>query len=407
MCGEVRTNKKLDSKRALSLFLMLFVFISSFADVGNWRRYHDEGLSSFNKGDYKAAEAKFKQAIGIAEDDLSRSKYHAKSLFRLGITLHKLGKSNKGISLMEKAHKYMRKKLGKRDKETLILLTGIADIRLQSGRPQYAEKIYRTVLKYRIKELGENHNLVAATRESLARTLGQLDKNEEAVELFELAIKITKKNGGNEAFLAGQYEEYAKLLKRIGEHKKAEKFSNKAMEMRSTSKAQSAINAPTDHGFKLSKTAGEYKEPPGFLNFKTTMINKGYNFSEEYMHRLCKNKKFFTLVHHCIVYWFKSSQRARGGVYPLATLKIIQYGDQSSAEEAFNNLKKSANPNTGVNYEWDYIVNHGNHMYWLNASCSFSKTKWAGMLTELKTAMSISDDSQMPKMNCKCGGGCK
>jgi len=399
---------KLNILNRISVLVLACLFISaSLADVGEWRRYQNEGIAAYENKSYKLATKKFKKAIDIAEDDLSRSKYHAKSLYYYGLTLHQQGKTNKGISYMEKAHKYMRKKLGKRHEESLGILEGMANIRLDSNRPQYAEPLYRTVLKHRLRELGETHALVTVSRERLAKTLLLLDKNDEAVELIELAIKSAKKNNSTDVVLAGMYEIYAEVLVKIGEKDKAEKITNRAMEIRSTIKAQSAITAPVDHGFKLSKTAGEYKEPPSFSGFKTTLINKGYNFSEEYMHRLCKNKKLFTLVDHCIVYWFKSKQRTRIGIYPIATFKVVQYGDQSSAEIAFNNLKSSASSSSGLNYQWDHIVVHGNHLYWLNAGCSFSKDKWASLVSDFNLNFAVSDESTMPKLSCKCGGGCK
>ena len=393
----------------LHLALILLTWSSiSFGEIGDWRKFYDAGLSAYKANYYDKAETQFKKSLDVAEDEFSRSKYHSQSLYQLGLTLHKLGKTNKGIRFMEKAHKYMSKAEGKDSDQALEQLEGIADVRLESGRPQYAESIFRILLKLRTKKLGAHNKVVVATRIRLAKTLAMLDKNEEAVELIETSLKDIKRDGTNDKYLAGVYEVYSKLLKKIGEPKKAKKFKDKAMELRSTAKAQSVLDASKDDNtFKLVTTAGEYKEPPGFLKFKSTMINKSYNFSEEYMHSLCKNKKLFTLVHHCIVYWFKSSLRTHDGVHPMAILKVIEYATPDSAQEAYKNIKSSVNPNTGLNYEWNYLVVNGSHMYWLSAMCAFSKAKWNQVLTDFKTSFTVTDDGNLSKLNCKCGGGCK
>lgn len=397
--------------------LISWIFVgAAVADEGDWRRYYEDGVELYKAKDYAKAEGVLQRALGIAESEFARSDKHVKSLLYMGLTQYKLGRNTPALQTLEKALKFAKKGLGDSHVDTLEVLEAIASIRLDNGQPQYAEGLFRTLLTERMKTYGENDERVNTAREKLARVLAQIEKYDESAELFAKTLSIAKKGNASQASLAGIMEEYVKVLRKLGNNEKAERIANQAMEMRASEQARESLdtvasekdNSTGPIALTNSKPAGEYKEPEGFVNFKSKLINtKNYNFSESYMHKLCKDSKIFKSVEHCIVYWFGSNQTLRGKPEPQATLRIVRYEDPSMALLARNNLRTTASADKGINEEWNYIVAQGNYLYWMSANCGYVKDKWEGVVDELKKNLAISKDVKDASLSCSCGGGCK
>ena len=150
-----------------------------------------------------------------------------------------------------------------------------------------------------------------------------------------------------------------------------------------------------------------FREPPGFSQFKSKMVGqKQYNLSEVYMHSLCKDGRIRDNLQHCRVYWFRARHMTAERVKPRLTVRVIKYPDGRTARSAHDRLRASANPDTGINYEWNYLVVKGNWMYWLNAGCAYSKSSWDGLVSGFKSDIGVSGDTPAA-LKCRCGGGCR
>lgn len=109
------------------------------------------------------------------------------------------------------------------------------------------------------------------------------------------------------------------------------------------------------------------------------------------------------------IYNFKSqkplSENRAGKTYLRFQLSIVAYKSTASAKTALEALLDYSDPNIGLSYAWDYVVNVGPTVYWLNAPCLLSKQNWQKLLVSLKK--NILKNSEHDSFECRCGLNCK
>ncbi len=111
------------------------------------------------------------------------------------------------------------------------------------------------------------------------------------------------------------------------------------------------------------------------------------------------------------VYLFKSKKTIEKNrhvsTFLRFTLKIFTYKDTSSSKTALDNLLASSNPNTGLSYDWDFVLSDGEMLYWIDAPCLLSKQNWHKLITRFKSYFLHTKSFQNNSFECQCGFGCK
>jgi len=416
------------------LVLLLAVSGLSFSDSTEWAAFQASGENAIENKNYADAEKLFQRALSLAKSNHKKTKRHAKTLYFMG-RLKMLQKDPvKAIGLYEKALKMYRRQWGKKHDKTLGVMESLAQARIDSGKPHYAEPLYRKIIAAKGKALSEKHPEVVAIMAKLATLLLTLDKPKKALPIYKKVLEVGKQTNMDKQKLARLYDEYGRALRQTGKAKQAEVAESNAMQLRSNgkesggfvsvSKKDSSGNSGASSGNvanngntgsatagsakpsvpakKLAK--GEYKEPQGLKLFRKSMVNeKRYGVSEEYMHTLCKDTRTAKGLNHCIVYWFTAPNKNVDNVFPRLTIRLFEFQDNKGALAAQESLRKAANPNTGLNYEWNNVTVNGNYMYWVSAACTYSTSDWQALVAVFKKKMEASEQNALV---CRCEGTC-
>ncbi len=459
-------------KLKASVFSVLFLLMSlsgiNFADSSEWAAFQASGENAIENKNYGDAEKLFQRALAIAKENYKKTKRHAKTLYFLGKLKVLQKDSVKAIGLFEKALKMYRRQYGKTHDKTLGVMESLAQARIDSGKPHYAEPLYKKIIAAKGKALSEKHPEVVAIMAKLATLLLTLDKPKKALPVYKKVLAIGKKTKMEPLKLARLYDEYGRALRQSGKVKEAEVAESNAMQLRSNGKESNefvsvnnsdsstnaaptiagsnstnagassgntgpgsanvgpgsgnagpgSANAGSDNTNSTTASAngnasspvkkvvkkGEYREPKGIKLFRKSMVNeKRYGVSEEYMHSLCKDTRTSKGLSHCIVYWFTAPNKNVDNVYPRLTVRLFEFTDNKNALAAQDSLRKAANPNTGLNYEWNNVTVNGSWMYWVSAACTYSTSDWKALVATFKEKMEAAEQKALV---CRCKGTC-
>ncbi len=464
--GELMTKPQVLKYTLMAVLAAALAFGSSSLLAGKkkrWQKHLAAGVAALEAKKYADAERELSAALKIAAKKYKRKERGAKTFYyyaqvKIAQKQHHLAAKNLQI-----AYDIRKKKLGLDHPLTVRTLRQLADQRIASGRQQFAEPLLETLLDLQTRKHGSTHKLVLATLGKLAKVKAVVEKYKQAAGLYKKAIRIAKRTKADPEIIADLYEGYSRLLKEMGDSKGAEYADNRSIEYRALvenknsnalvftassvqddkkadkTRTPAAAPAPAQKktgsaapatGFTpvvVSKPAPRkapvgmatglnsgpgtqtsgFREPPGFSRFKSKMVGqKNYNLSEVYMHALCKDGRIRNDQQHCSVYWFRARHMTPERVKPRLTVRVIKYRDERTARSAHDRLRASANPDTGINYEWNYLVVKGNWMYWLNAGCAYSRNSWDGLVSGFKSDVGITGDVSGATLRCRCGGGC-
>jgi len=447
--------KRIIMKLKTSIIAVLVFLVGgiSYADSSEWAAFQASGENAIENKNYGDAEKLFKRALTIAKENYKKTRRHAKTLYFMGKLKVLQKDSVKAIGLFEKALRMYRRQYGKTHDKTLAVMESLAQARIDSGKPHYAEPLYRKIIAAKGKALSDKHPEVVAVMAKLATLLLTLDKPKKALPVYKKVLAIGKKTKMEPLKLARLYDEYGRALRQTGKAKEAEVAETNAMQLRSNGKesndfvstnsndssstasaaasssantGSSGVNSATSTNGSGSTTTssgsgsttissgstttkrvvkkGEYKEPNGLKLFRKSMVNeKRYGVSEEYMHAMCKDTRTAKGLNHCIVYWFTAPNKNVDNVYPRLTVRLFEFKDNKDALAAQDSLRKAANPNTGLNYEWNNVTVNGNWMYWVSAACTYSTTDWKALVATFKEKMKASEQKALV---CRCEGTC-
>ncbi len=394
----------------LSIILVFLPINSSHAGKKKrlWKQYYLSGVAALKAKNYRQAEQDLQKAIGLADKKFKKKEERAQTYYYFA-RLKKETKDYRAASeYLQVTLKIRKKNLGESHPKTLLTMDSLANMRIGAGSPQYAEPILDKLMQTRMRQLGSSHKLVLETIARLASVKLTLDKPKEAANLYKRAINISAKSSANAKLTAKLMESYSRALVKSGDHEKAEKINNRVMHMRAKTDSGEDKLAFTATTVSSKKPATRFVEPAGFKRFKAGLIKqKKYNLSEEYQHTLCRDKRLQDSMLHCIVYWFRARDVRQSKNVSSLTVKVLEYKDQNTAIGAKNNVRAAANPNTGINYEWNYLLVQDNRMYWLNAGCSVSQKKWSGLVSSFKNDIGARGNRVSSSLSCRCGGGCR
>jgi len=105
----------------------------------------------------------------------------------------------------------------------------------KQGKYEEAEKLYREILEFREKSLGEQHPAVASAINNLAVLLCQMNRHEEALPQFERAVKIYEENVGIQHPRVSEIlQNMAKLYLDAGEKEEAARLVKQALDQERT-----------------------------------------------------------------------------------------------------------------------------------------------------------------------------
>ena len=160
-----------------------------------WTQKENEAESNFLSGAYTQAEAKWKEAIALAQKDSNKLNL-AESLNQMTHLFLKQRRLDEARSSLQAALAIREKELGKDNPKTAETLGNLALVEHKSGHDGDAERLYKEVIE--IKRKSNNTNSLAITLTNLANLYGELRRIEEARKLYLEALEIDEKTYGKD-----------------------------------------------------------------------------------------------------------------------------------------------------------------------------------------------------------------
>lgn len=180
---------------ASSLTISLAGFAQTSEPTSPWTQKENEAESSFLSGAYREAEAKWKEAIALAQKDSNRLNL-AETLNQMTHLFLKQHRLDEARSSLQAALAIREKELGKDNPKTAETLGNLALVEHKSGHDADAERLYKEVIE--IKRKSNNSNSLAITLTNLANLYGEMRRIEEARKLYLEALEIDEKTYGKD-----------------------------------------------------------------------------------------------------------------------------------------------------------------------------------------------------------------
>jgi CHAT domain-containing protein len=154
----------------------------------------------------------------------------ARKLFKKAQDLHRAGKYDEAISMIEGTLKIREKILGPDHRDVGTALNNLAVVYRDKSDYAKAEPLYRRALAVREKALGQWHPEVAATLSNLALLYSDRGEYAEAEPLYQRALGICEKSLGPEHLdLAYPLTNLAILYRNQGKYTKSESLYQRAL----------------------------------------------------------------------------------------------------------------------------------------------------------------------------------
>ncbi len=160
-----------------------------------WTQKESEAESSFISGAFTEAEAKWKEAINIAQKDSNKLNL-AETLNQMTHLYLKQRRLDEARSSLQSALAIREKELGKNNPKTAETLGNLALVEHKSGHDADAERLYKEVIE--IKRKDTNPNSLAITLTNLANLYGEMRRIEDARKLYLEALEIDQKTYGKD-----------------------------------------------------------------------------------------------------------------------------------------------------------------------------------------------------------------
>lgn len=184
---------------ALVLTSSLSFCLSGFAQAAEtssaWTQKENEAESNFLSGAYTEAEAKWKEAIALAQKDSNKLNL-AETLNQMTHLFLKQRRLDEARSSLQSALAIREKELGKDSPKTAETLGNLALVEHKSGHDADAERLYKEVIE--IKRKSNNSNSLAITLTNLANLYGEMRRIEDARKLYLEALELDEKTYGKD-----------------------------------------------------------------------------------------------------------------------------------------------------------------------------------------------------------------
>lgn len=99
------------------------------------------------------------------------------------------------------------------------------------------------------------------------------------------------------------------------------------------------------------------------------------------------------------------SEGSDGKTFLRFHVTVSQYENESAALGGYHALRKKADPNTGLSYAWDYVVQTGDAVVHLSAPCLWSRANFGKLVDNVDASLG---KGRVPgrTLRCSCGSGC-
>ncbi len=191
-----RKVKSLSLAFAAAVMLMLPVQAQTGETTTSpWAQKENEAETSFISGAYTEAEAKWKEAIAIAQKDSNKLNL-AETLNQMTHLYLKQRRLDEARTNLQAALAIREKELGKNSQKTAETLGNLALVEHKSGHDSDAERLYKEVIE--IKRKDTNSNSLAITLTNLANLYGEMRRIEDARKLYLEALELDQKTYGKD-----------------------------------------------------------------------------------------------------------------------------------------------------------------------------------------------------------------
>ncbi len=191
------------------------------------------GVLYFNRGDYKAAELYYKQALVIYKLALGEEHPdYANSLNNLGILYKTMGDYKSAEPYYKQALEIYKQALGEENLSYATSLKNLGNLYETMENYKAAEPFYKQALEIRKRALGEEHPDFAISLNNLGVLYYKKGDYKSAEPFYKQALEIRKKALGEEhPHYARSLNNLAILYRDMGDYKTAEPFYKRAVEI--------------------------------------------------------------------------------------------------------------------------------------------------------------------------------
>ena len=95
------------------------------------------------------------------------------------------------------------------------------------------------------------------------------------------------------------------------------------------------------------------------------------------------------------------------GTYLRISFYSGRFADSIEARAQFQHIMKTADPNIGLSYQWDFVSQSGPFIYHIHAECLLAEEHFLSLTQALSAMITPDESSRLDQMHCRCGGGCQ
>lgn len=181
---------------AFPVLVLLAASMPAALAEDEWDDYNGRGMTALKDGKYSEAEKLFLSARKEGEKSGARYGHYATSLLNLGQVYDKMDKVAEAEKVYKEALAIYEKSYGASSPEDAKALQGLADTYRHHNKYNEAVPLYQRALK--IRDLtGATHPDTAETLNGLGESLRKQGKNFEAVPMFKRSLDIRKETFGS------------------------------------------------------------------------------------------------------------------------------------------------------------------------------------------------------------------
>lgn len=228
------TSKKIF--KSLTFTVAAFAILFSSARAQNsastaWEQKENEAESSFVSGAYTEAEAKWKEAIELAQKNSNKLNL-AETFNQMTHLYLKQRRLDEARTALQAALAIREKELGKDNAKTAETLGNLALVEHKSGHDADAERLYKEVIESKRKSADANKSSasLAITLTNLANLYGEMRRIEDARKLYLEALELDEKNYGKDhKEVAQDYFNLGAVMYHHNYNKEAIEYLDKAL----------------------------------------------------------------------------------------------------------------------------------------------------------------------------------
>eukprot|EP00698_Gefionella_okellyi_P003690 TRINITY_DN1344_c0_g1_i3.p1 TRINITY_DN1344_c0_g1~~TRINITY_DN1344_c0_g1_i3.p1 ORF type:complete len:2301 (-),score=577.72 TRINITY_DN1344_c0_g1_i3:230-6262(-) len=184
-----------------------------------------------NDGDYQAANALYRRAVAIREED-GEPLALASCLFQAGSMYRKFGEYQISEEFASRALELWQENLSGDHIDIAKCLHLLGWIAVSRGDMQNSNLFYKLAVDMKKRLIGEDHPEVLQSIVELARGMMLMGQHDESLELQRGVLSCVEASGGNTSFLGTVLNNISLVLIRMGQYTEALQHSKRGLEVR-------------------------------------------------------------------------------------------------------------------------------------------------------------------------------